>query len=128
MFEISEDINGTTLQTRNTDMGSDMTWYRTSYRKNWISYRYPYRIATLPSVSYRKCVRLLNYCVQFLYEKQNVSSSIGFILEVCPNVDPLCPIFQRKIRSVQFNRSDIGKEGLCDNNQEKIIIFQRDLA
>jgi hypothetical protein len=25
MFEISEDINGTTLQTRNTDMGSDMT-------------------------------------------------------------------------------------------------------
>jgi hypothetical protein len=70
----------------------------------------------------------LKYCVQFSNEKPNVSSSIGFISEVCPNVDPLCPIFQQKITSVQFHRSDIGKEGLCDVNQEKITIFQRDLA
>jgi hypothetical protein len=61
-------------------------------------------------------------------QKTNVSSFIGFISEVCPIVDPLYPIFQRKIKSVQFHWLDIGKEGLCDVNQEKITNFQRDLA
>jgi hypothetical protein len=61
-------------------------------------------------------------------QKKNVSSPIGFISEVCLIVDPFCPIFQRKIRSIQIHRSDIGKEGLCDVNQEKMTIFQRDLA
>jgi hypothetical protein len=84
------------LQTRNTDMGSDMTWYRTSYRKNWISCRYPYWTETLLLVSFRKCFWLLKYCVQFFNKKQNVSCSIGFISEVCPNIDPLCLIFQLK--------------------------------
>jgi hypothetical protein len=53
---------------------------------------------------------------------------IGFISEMCPIIEILCPIFQRKIKSVQFYRFHIGKEGLCDVNQEKISIFQRDLA
>jgi hypothetical protein len=50
------------------------------------------------------------------------------ISEVCPIVDPLCLIFLRKIKSVQFHWIDIGKEGLCDVNQEKKTIFKYNLA